>query len=322
MVRAVGYMKRMDMNLVADALTELSPDRSWGLVRGVGNEHYEAKDGDRFDFKTRWTAVVTRGADDRWRLRAIHFGTNNLDNPVLTKVRTTLTRYGTLGAAAALVVGLVIGVLVGHRAGRRSARPVARPDPPRDHAGRGRTRAVPGRARGGAGRPVMLASAVARGLRARGGGIDAAELDNLDARIRSWWVMVALLAGAAAVGYAGVVALFAVVSWLALRELIANAPGSIRDPALDRTCTALVVSQYALVAHGDARLATVALPLVAPPVLAAVALASGGGRDLGRVSRVACRGWSWPEWACRTCRCSSRSTRRNRRAAASCSSSG
>lgn len=120
-----GYMKRMDMNLVADALTELSPDRSWGLVRGVGNEHYEAKDGDRFDFKTRWTAVVTRGADDHWRLRAIHFGTNNLDNPVLTKVRTTLTRYGTLGAAAALVVGLVIGVLVGHRAGRRSARPVA-----------------------------------------------------------------------------------------------------------------------------------------------------------------------------------------------------
>ena len=134
---------------------------------------------------------------------------------------------------------------------------------------------------------LLIASAVARGLRARGGGIDTAELDNLDARIRSWWVMVALLAGAAAVGYAGVVALFAVVSWLALRELIANAPGSIRDPALDRTCTALVVLQYALVAHGDARLATVALPLVAPPVLAAVALASGGGRDLGR--RVARR---------------------------------
>lgn len=116
-----GYMKRMDMTLVADALTELSPDRSWGLVRGSGIEHYEAKDGDRFDFKTRWTAVVTRGDDGRWRLRAIHFGTNNLDNPVLTKVRTTLTRYGAIGAAVALVVGLVAGFLLGRRRANRAA---------------------------------------------------------------------------------------------------------------------------------------------------------------------------------------------------------
>src|SRR5689334_15688821 len=63
-----GYMKSMTMKLVPDALTELSPDKSWGLVRGAGIEHYEAKDGDQFDFKTRWTAVVTRGSDDHWRL--------------------------------------------------------------------------------------------------------------------------------------------------------------------------------------------------------------------------------------------------------------
>ena len=40
-----------------------------------------------FDFVTRWTAVMVRSDDDKWRLRAIHFGTNHLDNPVLTKVR-------------------------------------------------------------------------------------------------------------------------------------------------------------------------------------------------------------------------------------------
>jgi hypothetical protein len=116
-----GYMKRMTMKLDADALTELSPDRSWGLVRGSANEVYEAKEGYVFDFRTRWTAVVTRGADDRWRLRAIHFGTNNLDNPVLTRVRTTLTRYGVAGAAVALVAGLLAGFWLGRRPTRRPA---------------------------------------------------------------------------------------------------------------------------------------------------------------------------------------------------------
>ena len=118
---AAGYMKSMTMKLEADALTELSSDKSWGLVRGSALEHYEAKDGDQFDFKTRWTAVVTRGADEKWRLRAIHFGTNHLDNPVLWKVQRVLTRYGFIGGSIALVLGLAIGWLVGRRGARGHA---------------------------------------------------------------------------------------------------------------------------------------------------------------------------------------------------------
>ena len=114
---SAGYMRSMTMKLEPDALTELSPDKSWGLVRGNGIEHYEAKDGDQFDFRTRWTAVVTRGGDGTWRLRAIHFGTNHLDNPVLTKVRRTLTGYGLTGAAVALALGLAAGFLIGRRRG-------------------------------------------------------------------------------------------------------------------------------------------------------------------------------------------------------------
>lgn len=110
-----GYMQRMTMKLEADALTEFSPDKSFGLVRGSGIEHYEAKDGDQFDFKSRWTAVVARNADGRWRLRAIHFGTNHLDNPVLTKVRGKLVSYGIAGGAACLLAGLMAGWLVGRR---------------------------------------------------------------------------------------------------------------------------------------------------------------------------------------------------------------
>ena len=113
-----GYMRKMVMKLDADKLTELSPDNSWGLVRGKALEHYEAKDGDLFDFVTRWTAVMVRGDDGKWRLRAIHFGTNHLDNPVLTKVRNTLTRDGIIGVIASLLVGLALGWWIGRIRGR------------------------------------------------------------------------------------------------------------------------------------------------------------------------------------------------------------
>ena len=115
-----GYMRKMEMKLDADKLTELSPDKSWGLVRGKALEHYEAKDGNLFDFVTRWTAVMVRSDDGKWRLRAIHFGTNHLDNPVLTKVQRTLVHYGVIGAIVSLIVGLALGWWIGRRS-RRSA---------------------------------------------------------------------------------------------------------------------------------------------------------------------------------------------------------
>ena len=114
-----GYMKSMTMKMDADKLTELGPDKCWGLVRGKALEHYEAKDGDTFDFDTRWTAVMLRGDDGRWRIRAIHFGTNHLDNPVLTKVTKTLERYAIYAAFGGLALGLIVGQGWGRR--RRAA---------------------------------------------------------------------------------------------------------------------------------------------------------------------------------------------------------
>jgi hypothetical protein len=112
------YMKSMRFDLEADALTDLSADQSWGIVRGTGVEHYEANEDYTFDFATRWTAVVERGDDAKWRIRSIHIGTNNLDNPVLTRVKSTMMKYGVVGA---LVTGLLCGVLgfVGGRLSRR-----------------------------------------------------------------------------------------------------------------------------------------------------------------------------------------------------------
>ena len=116
-----GYMRKMEMKLEADKLTEFSPDKSWGLVRGKALEHYEAKDGDLFDFNTRWTALMARSDDGKWRLRAIHFGTNHLDNPVLAKVSRTLIRDGIIGACIALLVGLGLGWWLGSRRTRGAA---------------------------------------------------------------------------------------------------------------------------------------------------------------------------------------------------------
>ena len=116
-----GYMRKMEIKFDADKLTDLSADKSWGLVRGKALERYEAKDGDTFDFVTRWTAVMIRDTDGKWRLRAIHFGTNNLDNPVLTKVRNTLVRNGIIGAVVSLFAGLLIGWGIGRRRGAAAA---------------------------------------------------------------------------------------------------------------------------------------------------------------------------------------------------------
>lgn len=110
-----GFLKKLDMHLNADALTELSPDKTWGLVRGSGVENYTLSDGRQYPMKTRWTAVLIREADGKWRLRAIHIGTNFLDNPILDDAKSAVMRYASIAGVAGIVIGLLIGYLVGRR---------------------------------------------------------------------------------------------------------------------------------------------------------------------------------------------------------------
>lgn len=118
-----GYMDTMSIQIQPDALTELSDDRSWGLVVGGAKEHYVAKDGNVFDFDSRWTTVMVRDDDGQWRVRAIHFGTNHLDNPVLWKVRDSMILYGGIGAAVLGVGIILIGVVFGRWSkGEKNAR--------------------------------------------------------------------------------------------------------------------------------------------------------------------------------------------------------
>lgn len=68
---------------------------------------------------------------------------------------------------------------------------------------------------------LFLSSAIAALLRWRlASGAASSTLDNLDARIKAWWVMIGFLALAFWIGRAGVIALFAFVSFQSLREFI------------------------------------------------------------------------------------------------------
>ncbi|NOT29732.1 MAG: SnoaL-like domain-containing protein [Planctomycetes bacterium] len=110
-----GYLKKLDMSLEADALTELSLDKTWGLTRGSGMERYTLADGRRFDMKTRWTATMAKESDGKWRLRAIHIGTDFLDNPLLAAAKAAVWKYASAAAAGGLLLGGALSFFLGRR---------------------------------------------------------------------------------------------------------------------------------------------------------------------------------------------------------------
>lgn len=67
---------------------------------------------------------------------------------------------------------------------------------------------------------LMIASLVGWGLARRAGGRPDPTIENLNARIRAWWVMVGLIAAAFGLGKAGVILLFGFAAFAALREFL------------------------------------------------------------------------------------------------------
>jgi ketosteroid isomerase-like protein len=110
-----GYLKKLHMTLHADAVTELSADKSWGLVRGSGVEAYTLADGRVFDMLTRWTAVMQKDEDGKWRLRSIHIGTNFLDNPILAAAKSALRNVGLAAGGGGILAGGLLGFFIGRR---------------------------------------------------------------------------------------------------------------------------------------------------------------------------------------------------------------
>ncbi len=110
-----GFLKELRMGLEADELTEFYGDKTFGVVRGSGDEDYVLSKGGFFPMKTRWTATVSKNGAGEWKILTLHIGTNFLDNPVLAATEG-IAKNAVLGiGAAGVLAGLVLGFLLGRR---------------------------------------------------------------------------------------------------------------------------------------------------------------------------------------------------------------
>jgi len=110
-----GYLKTLRMSLEADELTEFYADKTFGIVRGSGEEDYVLSDSRSFPMKTRWTATVIKDTDGKWRILTLHLGTDFLNNPILAVAEESAKYFGMAGGAAGLVFGLLIMFMLGRR---------------------------------------------------------------------------------------------------------------------------------------------------------------------------------------------------------------
>lgn len=123
---------------------------------------------------------------------------------------------------------------------------------------------------------LTLATIIGAYLKWRlGVGANSRAIDNLNARIRAWWVVIALIGVAFALGRIGTIVLFALASLLALREFFTLAPTHRGDhKALLFAYAVVVPVQYFLVWAGWVGLFTIFIPVCAfliLPIVSALA---------------------------------------------------
>jgi phosphatidate cytidylyltransferase len=140
---------------------------------------------------------------------------------------------------------------------------------------------------------LLIASAVSYGLAARVG--RTATVDNLVARINAWWWMCLLFAAALALGRSAVVVVFALLSFLALREFITITRSRAEDHrALLYVFFVILPAQYLLVGFHWYGLFAVLIPVYAFLFVPARMVLAGQTEDfLERAASV--------QWGLMTC---------------------
>lgn len=110
---------------------------------------------------------------------------------------------------------------------------------------------------------LALSSVITFFLKRRAGGAGKV-VANLDARVKAWWIMVAIFGAALAVGWLGSVILFGLVSFFALREFITLTPTRAGDHRTLFWAFFIVTPlQYYLVAMEWYGLFTILIPVYA-----------------------------------------------------------
>lgn len=127
---------------------------------------------------------------------------------------------------------------------------------------------------------------------------NSSAIENLNARIRSWWMMILVGGGALLAGRIAVILLFACISVLALREFVTQAPVRRADHAALFVCFFLALPvQYVLIGTGWYGLFSIWIPVYCFLTLAVVAaLFSDTERFLDRTATL-----QWGLMACVYC---------------------
>jgi len=117
---------------------------------------------------------------------------------------------------------------------------------------------------------------------------------NLQQRVASWWVMVALLVVALVLGWQATLALFALISFLALREFLSLAPARREDRLIILASYLVVPISYGWIAINEYGIYLVFIPvwvfLITPFLMAII------GQTRNYLQRAA--GFHWGEVAC------------------------
>jgi phosphatidate cytidylyltransferase len=103
-------------------------------------------------------------------------------------------------------------------------------------------------------------------------------IDNLNARIRSWWVIVSVVGVAFVLGRDGMTLLFVFVSFMALREFTAPISSRRGDPLLSASFLIVLPVQYLLVRLGWFSLYSTFVPVCAFVLVPVVAAATSNTR--------------------------------------------
>lgn len=97
---------------------------------------------------------------------------------------------------------------------------------------------------------------------------------NLRQRVMSWWVMTAMLAGGLLAGWGAMLALFAFISFLALREFLSLAPLRREDRPIILLAYLTILGSYGLLAFGRYGIYLVFIPvyifLITPFLMACI----------------------------------------------------